>query len=53
MAEITRSDVPCPKCGSPVDVRAVDSIDGAYTDYKYTCINPKCDYVVWEEAIDA
>jgi len=47
------SKVPCPKCGSPVKVRTVDSSDGAYTDYKCTCTNLKCDYEKWEEGADA
>ncbi len=49
----TISDVPCPKCGAPVEVDTWDSSDGAFTDYRCTCTNLACDYRKWEEGPDA
>ena len=44
----------CYGCGKETaQCKAWDSSCGGYTDYKYTCTDPACGKVHWEEGADS
>ena len=43
----------CGKCGGPMACQTWESSDGAFEDYKYTCMNKACMHVHWVDGIDS
>jgi hypothetical protein len=43
----------CSTCGGPMVCQTWESSDGAFEDYKYTCMNAKCMRVEWVDGIDS
>jgi transposase-like protein len=51
--EEQKTDRKCPKCGSSMTEKLWESSDGAYEDWKYTCVNKDCGYYFWIEGPDS
>ncbi len=43
----------CPKCGGAVQVRDWESLDGAYVDQQFECLESNCGHRWWVDGPDA